>query len=112
MPEEGATRLLLNSGTNALKARPNFLERQRLAQPKIQIPGKTIIGEVAAFQRRSSLESQCRLQVGFGEAAQKPGEAIIPFENVFPNTHAAGLETIGQPEMFLGGITHERHRGW
>src|ERR1700691_1222878 len=38
----------------------------------------------SALQSGSSLESQDRLQVRLRECAQKPGEAIISFENVVP----------------------------
>jgi hypothetical protein len=45
---ESDTRLLLNAGLDALKTRPNLVERQRLRQREIQIFGKAIIGEVAS----------------------------------------------------------------
>src|ERR1700689_2302397 len=67
---ESDTRLLLNSGIDALKARPNLLERQRLPQRKIQILRKAIIGEVATLQCGSALEGWDRLQVGLSQAAQ------------------------------------------
>src|SRR5271156_1957083 len=94
---EGDTGLFLNSSIHAFKARANLLERQRLLQRKVEIFGKAIIAKVAALQRCSSLESQDRLQVGFSEAAQKPGETIIPFEYIFPNAHAAARgEAVGK----------------
>jgi hypothetical protein len=101
---EGDTGLFLNSSIHAFKARPNLLKRYWLSQCKIKIFGKTIIAEVAALKCGSSLESQDRPQVRLSEAAQKPGEAIVLFENVFANPHAAlSRETIGkQGNVSLG----------
>jgi len=91
------TGLFLNSGIDAFEARANVLERQRLPQRKIQIFRKPIITKIAALQCGSSLESQDRPQVRLREGAQKPGEAIISFENVFPNAHpAASREAVGK----------------
>jgi hypothetical protein len=101
---EDDTGLFFNNGVHAFKASPNLLEGYGLSQRKIKILGKTIITEVAALKCGSSLESQDRPQVGLSEAAQKPREAIVSFENVIANPHTALCrETIGkQGNVSLG----------
>ena len=99
LPIEGEddTRFFLNLCVHAFEARTNVFEGQRFEQGEVKIFGEAVIGKVAAFECGASLECKYGMEIGFGECVQKPGKAVIPFEDVFANPQSSGSrETIGK----------------
>jgi len=89
--------LLLDRGVDALKARANFLEGQRLAKSEVQVFRKAVVREVASLQGRATFESHGGFQLRLGQCVQEPCEAIVSFEDVLTNAQpATGCETIGE----------------
>jgi hypothetical protein len=90
-------RLFLDHRVDAFEARADFLEGERVAQSEVQVFREAVVGKVASLQRRASFETESGFQVRFGECAQEPGEAVVPFENVFADTQSTcACETIGK----------------
>jgi hypothetical protein len=82
-PEDG--RLFLHGGVDVLKARAYVIEGESFAEGEVEIFGKAVIGEVGTLECCASFERKNGLQIGLGECVQEPGEAVIPFEDVFAN---------------------------
>jgi hypothetical protein len=81
----------LDVGEYFFQACKYHFQGHRPGQSKIKILRKTIIAEIASFQRGTTLEGENVPERRARKADQELGQAIVPFEHGFRDTATARL---------------------
>src|ERR1700728_742888 len=92
-PEDNAGRLT-HRFVYRFKAPDEVGERNWLGERKIEIFRKSVITEIASFERGTTFESQDRFEIRFRQGTEEPCKAIVPFEDGLLN---AAITFLGEP---------------
>ena len=78
-----------HGSVDRFQPKAEILKRRRLQQGEIQIFRKTIVAEVAAFERRPSLEGELASETTPLQGTEQPGDTIVPLQDALRNTAAS-----------------------
>ena len=69
-----------------------------LCKREVQVFGKTIVPEVAAFERGAAFEDEQVSELAFAQAHQKPRQAVVPLQHGFGDTATTMflVQTVGE----------------
>ena len=76
----------MHGSVDRFQPKADVLKRRWLQQGEIQIFRKTIVAEVAALERRPSLEGELASEITHRQGTEQPGERVIPLQDALRNT--------------------------
>jgi len=74
-------RHLFRAAERLIEMTPDCFKGDLFAQGEIEILGKAVVGDVAFLDRRAAFEGEDLPERGRGQADEKPGEAVILFQD-------------------------------
>jgi hypothetical protein len=72
--------LLRHQRINLFQPRANLGELHSLCKREVQVFGKTIVSEVAAFEGGAAFEDEQVAELALAQAGKEPGETVIPLQ--------------------------------
>src|SRR5271155_590426 len=80
-----------NGFVDRIETPAEFFERHGFGEREVEVFREAVVAEIATLQGSSPFESKRWFEIRFGQSAEEPCEAIIPFEHALLNAPSAFL---------------------